>query len=485
MAPGARPFLVVLALLVTGACKSQPPREARTPAATTLELRRALDAYFDRRFEPDPGTAALVARLEAADIDMATLERMVRGPRSGLGAPPQPRGQATHELPLRCDHVDYETTYSIWVPKNYDPGRPTPLVIVGHGGNGAMSVAYAQKTVKKYFELFAKDADAAGFIIAVPATTRGWMSIGTSVVLSLVSKLEREYNLDRDRVYLTGHSMGGHLTWRSGFWLSDRWGAIGPMSGGYDYVKSGEIQALYNLPGYGTFGREEPYGIDGFNRSMRDWMAEHGFDFVLIEKYGGHEIYTDELPRLYRFFAAHPRDLYPRDLFARAAGITMAAPGEHADWGQTHTWTEGRPISLGSFRWLELAELPADVPAERRVQRVAARAGPDNVIEIQSENARRLRVYLHPKLVDLDRPVIIRVNGTERTNQLVRPDPAVLLETARAHDDRGRIFWARVDLELPEGDDSSPPEPRRAPVAPAPAEEKPDAGPVRDGGDAP
>ncbi len=48
--------------------------------------------------------------------------------------------------------------------------------------------------------------------------------------------------------------MGGHLSWRSGLWMADRWGAVSPMSGGYDYVKDKQIYVLVNVPGYATFG---------------------------------------------------------------------------------------------------------------------------------------------------------------------------------------------------------------------------------------
>ncbi|MBL0176999.1 MAG: prolyl oligopeptidase family serine peptidase [Ignavibacteria bacterium] len=42
---------------------------------------------------------------------------------------------------------------------------------------------------------------------------------------------KKKFAIDESRVYLTGHSMGGHGTWHLGTLYPDKWAAIGPSAG--------------------------------------------------------------------------------------------------------------------------------------------------------------------------------------------------------------------------------------------------------------
>jgi hypothetical protein len=60
-------------------------------------------------------------------------------------------------------------------------------------------------------------------------------------------------------------------------------------------------------------------------------------------------------------------------------------------------------------------------------------------------------------MVDFAKPVTITVNGKEVFKQTVKPDVKTLLELAREFDDRGRIFYAAVEVDVPGS--KTPPEP--------------------------
>lgn len=72
-----------------------------------------------------------------------------------------------------------------------------------------------------------------GAILVAPATTVGWNPVGDSLIESVISRTIREYNIDPDRIYIAGQSMGGHLSWRSAIHRADRFAAFSPQSGGY------------------------------------------------------------------------------------------------------------------------------------------------------------------------------------------------------------------------------------------------------------
>jgi poly(3-hydroxybutyrate) depolymerase len=58
-----------------------------------------------------------------------------------------------------------------------------------------------------------------------------WEDWGRLDALEVLQNVLRRYNIDRQRVYLTGHSMGGHGVWQVGATFPDKFAAIGPSAG--------------------------------------------------------------------------------------------------------------------------------------------------------------------------------------------------------------------------------------------------------------
>ncbi len=58
-----------------------------------------------------------------------------------------------------------------------------------------------------------------------------WENWGRINAIEVLNIAKKEFNIDPDRVYLTGHSMGGHGTWHVGINYADLFGAIGPSAG--------------------------------------------------------------------------------------------------------------------------------------------------------------------------------------------------------------------------------------------------------------
>ncbi|MFN3241708.1 MAG: alpha/beta hydrolase-fold protein [Planctomycetota bacterium] len=406
-----------------------------------------IDRYLDRKAE---GTRAETEGLLAAlgrdgHAGPAAIEALLRAPRSSYPDASALLGKTTvHDV--SCYHVDHTAKYRLFVPKDYRDDRPTPLVLVAHGGNSSMSAARAARTAQSYLRAYAPTLSRElGAIVVAPDTTRGWGQIGNSLALSTISDLKRRLNIDPDRVYVTGQSMGGHMAFRAALAIGDRFAAVSPQSGGYDFVAKGSIGNLSNVPGYVTWGKREPYGIDKDSRTNAAWAKQHGLDWVFVEKPGGHEIYGDELPKVAAFFAARPRNLYRERIYARLGGaMKFVKPWAIKGWPQHTVHHETRPLRWNQQHWLELTPRPDH---EGPLLVLAANVG-DNRFEITSENVRELHVHLHPRMVDFDEPVTIAVNGEVRFEGRVEPDPVHLLEHARAFDDRGKAFWARVRVTV-------------------------------------
>lgn len=447
-----------LAVLLSSSLSwSQSPTEA--PVSVPEALHRAVDGWLDNRFERGDPTLPLRLLGNKPPSDLHEVEAALRAGRFQYPAPPAPRGKLTRQVPLPCDHVDHETQFMIYVPTAYDPKRAHPLLLVVHGGSAARDIAFGERAARGGIDPhWIREAEQRGWILVAPITDRGWMHIGNSILFSALSQVQRDYHIDPDRVYLTGHSMGGHMSWRSAFQFPDRFAAVSPMSGGYDYVKSKDVTNLLNIPGYTTYGTNEPYQIREFNDIISDWMKEHRYPWICQRKEGGHEIFADEVPKVADFFARHSRELYRPRVYARMGAHPFAFESAETNpaWKKEHRWDPKRPLPASTVHWLRCFPPAEGTPPDKRIQTIDARYLGDNQFVLISENARRLRIYLHPRMVDFEKPIVVKVNGAVLFNGKVTPDPVGMLELAKEFDDRGRVFWAGIAFNI-ETDGELPP----------------------------
>ncbi|MFZ1936129.1 MAG: hypothetical protein WCB27_03735 [Thermoguttaceae bacterium] len=74
--------------------------------------------------------------------------------------------------------------------------------------------------------------------------------------------------------------------------------------------------------------------------------------------------------------------------------------------------------------------------------------GGDNTIAVTTRNVARFTVWLHPRMVDLAKPVVILVNGRRQFSGRVRPSLATALEPYLRRDDWGLIYPIKVELTV-------------------------------------
>lgn len=466
---------------------------AQHALADNTELRKSLDTYIDGRWLPkdeaDAATDEIIGKIKEAGCSIEEVEGLIREGRTeyekakgkvlGLKLKGKNGKEQELKLPLidlQCEHVDYKTSFFLIVPKSYDPRKPTPLLVIGHGGNSAMSKDYAMKASLSGTLPWLGEAQKHGMIIVAPLTERGWGAIGNSILMSSISWAKKHLNIDPDRIYLTGHSMGGHMSHRAAIFLPDRWAAVSPMSGGYDYVNEKHpkmSRCMFDVPGYATYGKKEPYDINKFNHIIDDWMKKNNFDWINVEKPGGHQIFFDELPKIADFMMAHPRNLYRDRVYAAGAGdmqyrVADKNPvfgnSKEPRWDREHHWNTDRPISRSVFHWLRLC--PNDLKDDDGnavLQRVWAKYEGDNHFDLTTEYVRKLRIFLHPKMIDFSKPVVVTANGKTVFDSKVEPDMKTMLELVREFDDRGRIAYAAIDVDI-DTDTHDFPEPQGAGV---------------------
>lgn len=125
-----------------------------------------------------------------------------------------------------------ERTCSVHVPPSYRKGMAVPLVLVFHGGGGT---GEGMEKLTHMDEV----ADDGGFMVVYPDGVDGNWNDGrpeinpgvddVGFIRDLLGRLEADYSIDAGRVYATGISNGGFMSYRLAFDMADRFAAIAPV----------------------------------------------------------------------------------------------------------------------------------------------------------------------------------------------------------------------------------------------------------------
>lgn len=118
--------------------------------------------------------------------------------------------------------------YGVYLPESYE-GKPTPLQWWLHwrGGNAHTGAAIVPKIFKQYGE----DRDA---IVVSPSgrgTSTWYVGRGHVDFLQVWADVTESFAIDRDRVYVTGHSMGGWGSYLLTLLYPDRFAGAAPVAG--------------------------------------------------------------------------------------------------------------------------------------------------------------------------------------------------------------------------------------------------------------
>lgn len=323
-----------------------------------------------------------------------------------------------------------KTEYALYVPESYERKKAWPLIVSLHGasGNGPAYIRLWHVPVKGKLDKDQRtkyqQAEVRGYIVVSPTANRDWKwgpgEEADKHILALIDHLRDTYNIDPNRVCIHGLSMGGYGAWRFGLHYADRFAAVEPRAGSYDFRF---LVNAKNLPVYITHGAKDESVPVKHSRDAAARLKELGYDYHYSEILeGGHQFFIDENPKVLDFFDKRRREPYPRQI------VWLADSPRH-----------------GQAYWLEINEFRAGGLA-----RVEGSCDPKtNTIEIKTENVAQVTVYLSRKMMDFSKPVVVKINGEVKHNALLKPSAETLLEILRATRDEGRLFSAVLEFDMP------------------------------------
>jgi len=138
--------------------------------------------------------------------------------------------------------------YAISVPPRYR-GEPVPLVLALHFGGDPEGAG------RSMLDILIQPAlgDLGALIVAPDSLGGGWSSAqNVQAVNALLSAVEKSYTIDRQKVIVTGYSMGGQGTWYWADTYPERFSAAVPVSG-----RPTPSAATWRVPVFAVHSRDD------------------------------------------------------------------------------------------------------------------------------------------------------------------------------------------------------------------------------------
>jgi predicted esterase len=343
---------------------------------------------------------------------------------------------------------DGDFTYLVQLPPEYDPYKAYPTLVVLNG---------AYNSPEHELDFWAGTPglaiNGADPIRRGHAMRHGYITIAVDwqkphqyeyeysgrehlAVLTCLRDACRRFSVDTDKVFLTGHDIGGEAAWDMAQAHPDLWAGGIPFvprfEGEQKYIAHYWENAEY-LPMYYVAGELDGRTIAQNALIWNKYLRLARYDVTLVEYQGrGHEPFQDEILQLFEWMRLKQRSGPPKEF----ACYTLR-PWDNFFW------------------WLECAEFPEHLMvyptdwSRGRITPAQVEGRLQNENRLAAETpAKRTTIWLGPEFVDFSKPVRVTFNGRRLPMQDggIRPDPFVLLEDVRTRADRQHPFWAKIDV---------------------------------------
>jgi len=371
---------------------------------------------------------------------------------------------------LRRKHPDDLLYFTI--PKSYRPDWATGLIIFMHGGGHksprswpAYFMDFPDKDDQSGSSQLGDLFDATGMVAVGPSAPwdeessyRWCLPEADEYLADVIEECKQRFNIDPDRVFLAGHSMGGFGGYHHIQRQPDRFAAVVVNSGSWSLGYWPTIRGTRLCIVQGVHDAERKvrwhYTDIEYARWTNRLLSREGLDFVYMEHDGGHGVSSGR-EHIAKFFEL-ARDLrrdpfYPHVALASPAGFKRwyCFPVKHNRWLTLDEAADGR-IEYDEL----LAEENVDFDKWRLEHTRGRRKGAaidavnrgDNTFVVATSNVSRFTLWLHPRMVDVTKPVTVTVNGRIRFSGPVKPSLVTALESYDRRSDWGLIYPIKIEL---------------------------------------
>ncbi len=441
-------FLSILLAAVAGfAEEAQPPREWSELFA---------------RDDPAASTRQIDSVLSACDDDPNRLRALIERDVSYRAMRP---GWLSRTASVGAGDERYDAKFFIRIPRGYDPERSYPLLLAAHGKEGDGKSIGAMM-------LHLLGGQAENYVIVAPNLPGPRHFSGRDyqeeAFLNALAWARVHLNIDDDRIYVSGYSLGGHMGWHLATMFPHLFAGAVPMAGvpwfeGAKVTSTLYLENLANLHLWAIWGEKDApdppaLGNANFCRAAAARLKELGNEkFKGTELKGvGHAGCLPEPGQMGAYLAAHVRSPVPEQfvhvfhLAHHARGYYLEAirlahaPIDFTKRIRVQVRVELDTIGAGQ----EDASRAIEKHIRKHLFRMRGRLDRgSNTLTILPRAMLTVRLYVIEGMFDLSRPVTIRFWSRKWTGRIPTSARCLLSHYAAARD-RTALVHNEIDLDI-------------------------------------
>jgi predicted esterase len=343
-----------------------------------------------------------------------------------------------------------EHFYALNVPANYDPARRYQMRFQLHGGVSGRTTNQPRGNGESPLR-----GTEQIYVVPYAWNTASWWSDDQVANLAaIIDSVKRTYNVDENRVVLSGVSDGGTGSYYIGMRDTTPYASLTPLNGFIMVLANGDIDDglifpnnLRNKPMFVVNGGKDPL----YPMSEVEPFTKHLMTAVQIEYHpqpdaGHNTAWWPEVKDTYeKFVADHPRDPHPDRLTWETASLDH----NRAHW-LVIDQLGSRPGEATSMTDLNVMRDPDPAPLFERPQQSGrvdlVRTG--NTVQATTKGVAAFTLLLSPDKFDFNQPVKVVANGRTVFEGRVQRDLKTLLKWAAHDNDRTMLYGAEVKIKL-------------------------------------
>ncbi len=248
------------------------------------------------------------------------------------------------ELTYHFNDTNEDLKYCLFVSSKANKDKKAPLIVTLHGLGAGPSIMVTKQAVDL--------AEEGGYILVAPMgyNERGWYGIPFSIpagktppkegqtgnnpapkpkaslffnpndppnlrelsendVMNVLDIVRKEYNVDENRIYLMGHSMGGAGTLHLGVKYASIWAALAPIAPAAIGISPDTLAGIKNMPVIFVHGDADEMVPVNVSRRWVEKAKELNMPYEYNEMKGiSHgPVITAALRSVYEFFGKHSK----------------------------------------------------------------------------------------------------------------------------------------------------------------------------------
>ncbi|RZL64243.1 MAG: hypothetical protein EOO93_07275 [Pedobacter sp.] len=384
----------------------------------------------------------------------------------------QPKKEVNYSIKFKVTD-SLNTSYFVSLPANYNPQKSYPVLFFLHGavqGNSLSEYQMPSWVLDGWNRFYTKYAALNNVIMVYPKGSKkyNWMGPddGFFMIPEMLKEIKQSINVDDDKVFITGHSNGA--TGSFSYLMKKQ----SPFAGFYGFntqpkVRTGGtfIKNILNRSYFNVSTDEDYYFPPDANDSLNVIMTDLKADYQ-DHRYIGWPHWFPQFdeseplyPMIFRDIAGRKRNPFQPNIYWESDDVkygkadwiqinqldTLKQP---AKWHQTINFNIHKLLSYNKQDSLIATDTLVKAFNFPRKSGVVKGSYKNNEFHLETSAVKSISVFLSPVMIDMDRPVVVFVNGIKKVTHKAVYDKNFIIANFRATYDRKAVWVDKIEIKL-------------------------------------